>query len=955
MPRAIITAIVVCTVLHGDDQPTSQPAVDCRSARECFLRGNHERAIALYDELAKKDAVFAACGRSSVDEQIGDYREGINRLKAVEAKGDASADWHACMAALLSCIGEYGEAIAHNRQALKIEENHFRARRQLGELLELLGKRQEAEAIYQPFEDVMTGTNLPSKADDLVALGFGFYRYSTLIRHADIVQRTRHVLTEVYQEAFDFVDSLYWPARLAAAQLLLEKRQFKEAKEDFEAILKQNPNAPDAYVGLGRIALEDWSFEEAEKAAALALKSNPHHVAAHLLLADVNMRTRKYRAAADAAEEALKTNPNSIEALAVLASATYFLGDDAASQNAQRRIERINPESARWHHVSGVWLSAARQFAPAEGQFKKAIDADPTWSEPVTDLGQLYMETGEETEARRTLEAAFTLDSFNRHTHNVLSLLDSLDKFARLETEHFIIKYDAKEDAVVAPYVGEALESFYQEVCDDFGVNLDKKTIIEIFPDHMGFSVRITGRPFIATIGACTGRVIALTAPRGRPPFGYFNWAGVLRHEFTHTVTLAATENRIPHWMTEGLAVHEEPVPRPWKVKTMLCVALRKGDLFDLESIDWGFMRPRRPNDRQLAYAQSEWMMEYIIGRWGYKSALALLTAFRERQSQEAAFRSVLKIEQAAFIDAFKVWAKEQVGKWGLPTDPIEESASLKKKLKDHPEDAALWGSLAQCLLLEEEIEAAEKAAKKALRFDKDQPTALTVISHILIGKMLGEEKDADRRDLISEVDPYLRRLIKVKPDSAAATKYIGYVEQAWEQWPEATEWLGKYQKRYSEDPDSYRRLAGIFLQDKKIDRAMQQLERLFQLEENEVPVARQLGKLYLDKGDAAVAARWYRRALDIDPYDVEIHGALADAQLQAGNAVAAEREYQVVCKLLPEDGIGYDGLSAVYKAMGNKTKSDEYAARAKALAGQRKLPIEKKGPAGDFEGPPNP
>ena len=39
---------------------------------------------------------------------------------------------------------------------------------------------------------------------------------------------------------------------------------------------------------------------------------------------------------------------------------------------------------------------------------------------------------------------------------------------------------------------------------------------------------------------------------------GTFNWAQVLRHEYTHTVTLGATDNRIAHWMTEGLAVLEE-------------------------------------------------------------------------------------------------------------------------------------------------------------------------------------------------------------------------------------------------------------------------------------------------------------------------------------------------------------------------------------------------------------
>ena len=42
-------------------------------------------------------------------------------------------------------------------------------------------------------------------------------------------------------------------------------------------------------------------------------------------------------------------------------------------------------------------------------------------------------------------------------------------------------------------------------------------------------------------------------------------WSQVLRHEYSHTITLAATDNRIAHWMTEGLAVWEEQTPLKWE------------------------------------------------------------------------------------------------------------------------------------------------------------------------------------------------------------------------------------------------------------------------------------------------------------------------------------------------------------------------------------------------------
>jgi tetratricopeptide (TPR) repeat protein len=271
-----------------------------------------------------------------------------------------------------------------------------------------------------------------------------------------------------------------------------------------------------------------------------------------------------------------------------------------------------------------------------------------------------------------------------------------------------------------------------------------------------------------------------------------------------------------------------------------------------------------------------------------------------------------------------------------MPVNPVGEPEELTKKLKDHSDDASLWAAYAESQLTHGDFEAAEKAAKQSIEIDKDQVTGLTVICHVLVGKMLSEENESERHEYISQVDPYLRRLFKLKPDSAAAIKYLGYVEQAWEQWPEAIDWLTRYQKRFPDDPDSYRRLAGIFLQQEKVDAALQQLERLFQLEDDEAPVARQIGRIYMDKKQPAVAARWFRRAIDIDPYDVDTHGALADAWLHAGNHAGAEREYQVVVRILPEEAIGYDGLAAVYKAMGNKEKADEFAARAAALGAKR-------------------
>ncbi len=881
----------------------------------------------MYEALATSpsNALRAAIARADVDLQIGDYRAGIERLQRLDREGEAeasrSADWHAALAALYAEIGEYEKAITHNQKAIDLDGKELRARWQLGRIQEGLGQTDRAIDTYRFFDDWMTGDPLPERAEDLAWLGRGFYRFSVLTRHRDIVRRTRHVLTEVYQEAFEFIDAAYWPARLAAAQLLLDKHNLNEARGDFEHVLEQNPHAAAAHVGLGQIALESWDFEETEKCVAAALETNPQSVAARLLLADLKMTERRYEDALAAADEAQKTNPHSIDALSRIAAAQTRLGrrDDAAKTVA--RITKLNPRPAVMHQVLGTWLSAGRQYDPAEAHFKKAIEFAPHWADPRTALGQVYMDTGEEELARQTLEASFALDSFDVRTHNVLELLDALDRFDRVETKHFILKFDRQSEGLIAPYMAEALEDFYADVCKAFDTTPEKKTMIEVFPDHMGFSVRVTGRPFIATVGACSGRVIALMAPRGLAPFGRFNWVTVLRHEFTHTVTLEATENRIPHWMTEGLAVSQEQAPRSWSTKLLLCQAVREGRLFTLKSIDWGFMRPKRPDDRHLAYMQSEWMFEYAIEKHGEKIVPGFLKAFRDELTQTEAFEKVLGISTEEFDNRFHKWAAEQVAAWGLPTTRLRDIETIRKELEADRGNADLWAEFAEAQLIEGGHEAAETAARRSLEENEKQTRGLEVLSRILIGKMLAEKDETVRQELIEEANPYLRRLITLDADNPTAIKYLGFVEQSWSQWDEAIKLFTRYQMRFPEDPDTYRRLAGIHLLQKRIDDAVRELERLFHLVEDEPVVARQVAEIHMSREDPVKAATWFRRALEIDPYDGSTYVGLGEALLHARDYAGAERAFQTVCTIWPERAVGYTGLRRVYEATGEKEK----------------------------------
>jgi tetratricopeptide (TPR) repeat protein len=210
------------------------------------------------------------------------------------------------------------------------------------------------------------------------------------------------------------------------------------------------------------------------------------------------------------------------------------------------------------------------------------------------------------------------------------------------------------------------------------------KTYIEVFPTHDAFSVRTTGSPWIGTVGASTGRVIALVSPRaGKQTLGTFNWSQVLRHEYTHTVTLSMTDNRIPHWFTEGLAVWEEHSPLRWEWVPMLYNAVKEHELFTMDKLTWAFVRPRKPTDRQLAYAQSFWICTYLEEKYGHDSILKMLDLYRQGFSQEEVFPKAINLSMDDFYDSFVKWCEQQISTWGYD----EETTKKYEELRDNAED----------------------------------------------------------------------------------------------------------------------------------------------------------------------------------------------------------------------------------------------------------------------------
>jgi tetratricopeptide (TPR) repeat protein len=647
---------------------------------------------------------------------------------------------------------------------------------------------------------------------------------------------------------------------------LLSKHRPKSAATEFSLAAKLNPNIPDVGVGMAVIELQQWRFEQCLAHADKALKTNPRHADALLIQAICLMQWRKFDQVPAVLEKVLKTNPNHLEALSLMAALHIRTDKDDLAKPFIERVRKVNPAYYGLPNTIGEWLAAARQFERAEKCYRQAMALAPELAGPVTDLGRMYMQTGDEDKVVEILEKAHEIDNFRSDVVNFLNLLNRMKKYDVRETEHFIIKVDGRYDAILLEQVAEYMERIYKEVTSDFAYQPQAKTIIEFFPTHSDFSVRITGRGWIGTVGACTGRVIALAAPNiERSPLGTHNWATVLRHEYTHTVTLAATKNRIPHWFTEACAVFEQPDKRNYKFVQMLVQATRTGRLFAIKELDWGFIRPQRAGDRSLAYAQSEWVLEHIIESRGYQTIPRMLKGFRDGLTQAEVFEKIVGVKEKQFDEGFRQWAKQTVKKWGFNPEPPPDYAQAAKAAKEKPDDAKAQAAYAVALYYRNRLSEAEKAARKALELDPKNTRALAVLAVAL-----------SARKQYDEAIETAGKLEALDHTTSSAPKVLAQCHIAKKNWAEAIPALELLQLRQQLDSYSYEQLAMIYNQLGQPEKALPNLIHLHRHTMTDPKYARQIAEIYRTMKQPEQALTYFEQITHINPYQPNAYEAMA-------------------------------------------------------------------------------
>lgn len=867
--RTLLTALVF---LSPATAFCAEPKVEYPALRQRLLRGNYAEALAGYEELAKSDkpSAVAFTGQAASQRAVGEYPKALDVLEAGLKALPDDPDLLAERADLFYSLGKWEDAAKDADAALKKQADHFLARwvraRVLSDKGDLTGADAEMRWFVKTYTEAAAAEKEITDPEKLLVVARAGIENATAHRKPE---QFKFILQQVLRDAVTR-DPDFWPAECLAGKLLLEKHNRAEAADAFDAALKVNPKAADALVGKGLVALERMDFAEAERLAEVALTVNPRHTAALRLKADVRLA----EADGDSAEKVLliakAINPREEATLARLAAIRQFRGDAAGFAAVVKEVEAFDSKPAEFYATLGTIFGDSRQFAVAAQCFEKAGAYRPARPAAKAGLGLLYYSQGREAEALAALRAAIKADPFNVKVDNAILVLEEISEYATLETPHFVLRYDPKNDKVLAGFLADVLEDTFAEYAKKYGFNPKEKILVELFARRQIFSGRIAMLPGLpgAVQGACTGPLVALPSPRADGGKRLYNWAVVVRHELTHAFNLLQTTHRVPVWLTEGLAVRAENTSRFAQVAPVLRDRLAAGTAFDLDTITRAYKRFSRPQDVALAYYQGLLYVEYVVKQYGEAGVAKLLATYHTTPDTAAALKSAFGVTKADFEAGYKAFLAEVVKSAGRrrPEKPMT-FAELNAAHMKEPDDRDLAARLAAEYLRRDKGEEAKKLIDAVRAKEPGHPLACVVVARMrkrakdAAGARAALEEAAKAHPTDGRVLAELGKLQFDQKDyaSAAATFEKGRASA-----PGEADWLGALARVY-EAANKPEQLAGVLAE-----------QALAQPDDPALHL--RLAKLYANAGKHADAERAARAALYIDLTSAEAKDLLLAA-----------------------------------------------------------------------------
>jgi tetratricopeptide (TPR) repeat protein len=913
-------------------------------------RGDYEAAVEGF-----KKQISAAVGPSAVRglaealAATGKYDEALAALGAA-TDGDKSAPLQAAKGQILLRRGQLKEAEAAFRAAIAAGADNVEAWNRLGEALTKQGKLAEAKEAWTKvvsiYEEMSSEDAEKLSPEAFVEMGLSLVG----------LNRYKEAHEVMFSSARD-KDENNPALLLESGRIFLQKYNFPDSRDELKRAVEQNRRFADAHVALAENYLEDFQvgtvrYAQAEKHVAEALAVNPQHAGALVARGALAWSDGNVEAAAADFRKAIELDPSSLRARGFLAACLYMKADEARLKQLEAESLAINPAGAELFHTLGAAIESKFRYRDVVRYCQRALELDAEhWPAYVT-LAINCLRTGEEELGRKYLEKSWEHDKFNPWVFNTRTLLKHMDAtYKELKTDRFVFKFPRKEFKELSLYLVPLLEKGYKQLSEHYKVEVPTPIYIEVFSEHKWFSARTVGLEGFAASGACFGNLVTLTTPRALPQ----NWGAVAWHEFAHVVALHLTRHRVPRWLTEGLSVFEEGRDHPRWARVFereIADTYASGRLLPLKELDFGFSKPKYPNQILISYFQGCLIVQHIKDKWGWDTILAILKGYGDNKATAQIFQEALGLSLDEFDKGFFDFVARWIEANGYePTVAEERIPALELAAESEPKDAKKLVDLAWGYLTSGNEVDAPITADKALEIDPDNGDA-----HAIIGLDYFRQKNWPRsREALEKALEKKTRfqfrchhaLGQIAMQEGDKEKAIALLEKARAASPRAG-------AAYPPGKNLYYQLADLYTQTGKEDAAVGLMEELSGHAPEDSKCRQRIVAHYLKK-DGPEAATKARDALEgllfINPYEKGTHEFLARTAAKLGDHDTTIREYGYLLNF-PETNprIAYLALARAHAGKGDSEEAVKFARKVLNLDesnAEAKEILEKHSPAG--------
>lgn len=576
-----------------------------------------------------------------------------------------------------------------------------------------------------------------------------------------------------------------------------------KAIENYKLAIKADPDSAMLSEELSELYFATGRFREAQNDAEEALKQNPNDLNAHRLLARIYTRQ-------------IGEGPQGRTDEAMLRKTI----------EEYQKITAIDPKDADSWVMLGRLLKLSQNSVDARKAYERALDAEPDNEDALTGMAMIYADMGDNKKAAEALRKASQKTPTPRSLEALTGVYEQMREFdlaaetikRELElnppnmTE---LRRELAQDYVFANHLDEAL-GVYQELVDDDANDIQSYLgMSRIYRQQRNYPKAhevLTKAHGIepASIEVRYAEASLLDAE------GKTNEAAQAVKDIlasTAKKSYNADERRVRIGLLESLAAmyrnSDQPDQAVDTFRQMLDVDPDKAPLVSASIIDTYRQAKMFPKAEQEADAAfKKWPADRSL-------VIARATLLADLGKTDEAASSVKKLldgkdDKEIYIALAQVYDKGK--KFGDVAKALESAEKLGQTDEDRINIWFLRGAMYE---RQKNIEAAEAEFQKVLKVDPDNPGALNYIGYML----------ADRNIRLEESLKFIQKALDRDPENGAYLDSLGWAYYRLGRYREAEDTLRRAVDKTPKDPTVHDHYAETLLKENKVKEAVVQLQ----------------------------------------------------------------------------------------------------------------------------------